>query len=337
MFVRIVCVFFTRFLYPSILKKLFLILYIRSTYGYYSKINLTKIFYNLFPKLRPAVIFCHDYYTIDFAYELNRKHKIPYYVDCHEYSVGQFPEDKMWSKWVSPTVKVIQDIYLPNASGISTVSKGISKFLANDHKLKIPPLVLRSVPFYERQPFNKTGKKIKVLYHGEIYKTRSLDYAVRSLKYTNKNIHLTLRGYGDENYKKELLEIAKNCGCEKRITIEEPVPFDKIISFANNHDIGYFVSSKFSPQRKHTLPNKFFEYIMAGLCLFVSDVPEMSKIIKQYKCGILAKNLDERLIANMLNNLTPSKIDDMKKNSLEAAKKFNWEKEEAKLKKWNIS
>ena len=73
----------------------------------------------------------------------------------------------------------------------------------------------------------------------------------------------------------------------ERLTIEPPVPFDQIVPAANRADIGYFVHLDTSPQRRFVLPNKFFEYVMAGLALCVSDLPEMARLVRQYDMGVL--------------------------------------------------
>jgi glycosyltransferase involved in cell wall biosynthesis len=142
---------------------------------------------------------------------------------------------------------------------------------------------------------------------------------------------LVLRGYSDPEYVKELWQIARDNGVEDRLIIEPPVPFNQIIPIANLADVGYFVHQDNSPQRRFTLPNKFFEYIMAGLALCVSDLPEMAKIVRAHRLGLLVSEYDEQSIADVINSLTRQSIDVMKKSSLAAARELNWQVEQERL------
>jgi hypothetical protein len=89
------------------------------------------------------------------------------------------------------------------------------------------------------------------------------------------------------------------------------------------------VLENYSPQREFTLPNKFFEYIMAGLALCVSNLPEMAKIMRQYDLGPLVPDCEPRLIASAINALTREWIDACKQRSLAAARELCWERENA--------
>lgn len=63
---------------------------------------------------------------------------------------------------------------------------------------------------------------------------------------------------------------------------------------------------------------------------FVSDLPELRRIVENYQVGIISKNHDPDQIAHcvkeMLND--PEQLSRWKSNCLEAAKALNWEKEE---------
>jgi glycogen(starch) synthase len=70
-----------------------------------------------------------------------------------------------------------------------------------------------------------------------------------------------------------------------------------------------------SPQRELALPNNFFKYIMAGLSLCVSNLPEMAKIMRQYDLGQLVPDCEPHLIASAINALTREWIDACKQRS----------------------
>lgn len=282
-------------------------------------------------EIKPNLVLSHDYFTAPVAYEVAKKHGAVFSVDCHEYARGQYMHDPYWVRWHRPCVTALQDYYLARADAVTTVCDGIAKLLTKEHKLKRPAVVVRSTPFYTEQQFRPTLETITVMYHGEIYASRGLHLAVRSLRLWRSEFRLVLRGYSDPEYVKELWQIARDNGVEDRLVIEPPVPFNQIVPAANLADVGYFVHQDNSPQRRFTLPNKFFEYIMAGLALCVSDLPEMAKIVRAHGLGLLVSEYDEQSIADVINSLTRQSIDQMKKSSLAAARELNWQVEQERL------
>ncbi|MFC7286920.1 asparagine synthase (glutamine-hydrolyzing) [Herminiimonas glaciei] len=285
-------------------------------------------FQNKHPDFKPDLVLCHDYFTAPAAYKVVQQHGAKFSMDCHEYARGQYMQDPYWVKWHRPYVTALQDQYLEKTDAVTTVCSGIADLLDSEQSLRRPATVIRSTPFYSEQAFRPTGDTITVLYHGEIYASRGLHLAVQSMRLWRPEFRLVLRGYSDPLYIEELKKIARDNGVQDRLTIEAPVPFNQIVPSANQADIGYFVHQDNSPQRRFTLPNKFFEYVMAGIALCVSDLPEMAKLVKQHELGLLVSTYDEQAIADVINSFTKEKIDEMKRNSLLAARELNWEAEQ---------
>ncbi|MBN8543777.1 MAG: asparagine synthase (glutamine-hydrolyzing) [Alphaproteobacteria bacterium] len=279
------------------------------------------------PDMQPQLVLTHDYFTADIGIAIAKKVNAPVIVDCHEYACGQYVHIPNWVKWHRPYVFALQDYYLKKVQGVTTVCQGIAELIRKDHKLQCPVQVVRSTPFFEPQNFKPTEDTITVLYHGEIFSSRGLHVAVRSLQYWRPEFRLLLRGNPDVGYLDELKAIAKEVGVEDRLFIEPAVPFNDIIPAANRADIGYFVHEDLSAQRRFTLPNKFFEYVMAGLALCVSDLPEMARLVKQYEVGQLVSDCDPKAVAEVINRFDRPMIDAMKQRSIEAAKTLNWETE----------
>jgi asparagine synthase (glutamine-hydrolysing) len=280
---------------------------------------------------RPDLVISHDYFTCDIGYQIASRCGARFAVDCHEYARGQYMHDPRWVRWNRHYVVAMQDYYLSRADAVTTVCEGIAKLLDAEQALRRPVRVVRSMPFFRPQPFRPTGETITVLYHGEIYRTRGLHHAVGSLHLWRPEFRLVLRGYSDPDYVAELERIARERGVLERLTIEPPVTFDQIVPAANRADIGFFVHEDTSPQRRFVLPNKFFEYVMAGLALCVSDLPEMARLVRQYDLGVLVPECEERAIADAINGLDRERIDAMKRKSIAAAAELNWETEQHQM------
>jgi glycosyltransferase involved in cell wall biosynthesis len=281
----------------------------------------------------------HDYFTYPIAGMLAKKHGARMALDCHEYAREQYDFDNLpdpaqrydWLFVRRPLSDALQHEYFRKANAVSTVCDGIADLLQEDHRLATRPTVIRSTPFYEELPFRPCGKTIDILYHGLIDKTRNLDVGVRSVALWRPEFRFVIRGPADPVYEAELRALIAKLGLQGRVLIEPPAPFAELIGKANEADVGYFAFENYSKQRQFTAPNKFFEYIMAGLALIVMDTPELAKVVNEYHNGLLVETFDEEGIANVVNSFTPEKINEMKKRSLAAAKELCWERESLKL------
>lgn len=284
------------------------------------------------PELAPSLVVAHDYHTADVAYGAARRAGARFTVDCHEYARGQYMHDRRWVRWMRPYVRAFQDHYLARADVVTTVCDGIAELLDAEQALQRPVRVVRSVPFRNPQPFRPTGDRIRVLYLGEICYMRGLHKAIQSMPLWRPEFDLVLQGNVQAGYGERLLEIARERGVADRMQIRPPVPFDDIVPSANAADIGYFVHKDLSPQKRFVLPNKYFEYVMAGLALCVSDLPEMARLVHQYGFGKLVPAYDERAIADVINSFDRATIDEMKRKSIAAASgELNWESEQHRM------
>ena len=97
------------------------------------------------------------------------------------------------------------------------------------------------------------------------------------------------------------------------------------------YDIGIHLLKAVNLNHLYALPNKLFDFIMAGLGVAVFPLPEMADVVKGYQIGLVAPQQSIHSVAQALNNLSASQIDDFKKNSLSLAKILNADVEMAKL------
>jgi len=82
------------------------------------------------------------------------------------------------------------------------------------------------------------------------------------------------------------------------------------------------------------LPNKLFEYLMAGLPLLATPGDAVSEFISTYDVGRFLASLEPETIGAAINEILEDNdaLVRMHHNGLEAAKKqLNWEKEKVQL------
>ena len=134
----------------------------------------------------------------------------------------------------------------------------------------------------------------------------------------------------DKKYIPNLKKLAQKIAPGKVIFVP-PVDPDKILDEICAFVIGLPLLKASQKSYLHALPNKFFHYIMAGLAIAVPPLPAMAEIIKREGIGCVAKSIDAKAVADMLNKLDRKQINIYKRRSLELAKHMNAEVEMDKL------
>jgi len=279
-------------------------------------------------ELTPSLVIAHDHPTCPPAAQLARRYGAKLMVDSHEYMLAALPEDPAWVKRQRPFIKVMQDYYFAEADQVITVSDGIADRLNAEQALKRPARVIRSMPFFQPLEFRPTGPVRTVLYHGIVTPYRNLETAIEAAALWREDTHLVIRGPGDAAYVASLRALVAERNLGARVRIEDPALYCDLLKRANEADIGYFVYADGSAQRRFVLPNKFFEYTMAGLALVTSDLPEMSALISRYGHGRTVAAVDPQVIRTVIDRLSNTEIDVYKKASLAAARELSWEREQ---------
>ena len=82
------------------------------------------------------------------------------------------------------------------------------------------------------------------------------------------------------------------------------------------------------------LPNKLFEFLMAGVPVLASPLDDVADIIKSYDVGQVVSSLAPADIGTAINAMLTDQhaLDRMHSNALKAAQEdLNWEKEQQQL------
>jgi glycosyltransferase involved in cell wall biosynthesis len=155
--------------------------------------------------------------------------------------------------------------------------------------------------------------------------------AIDSVADWRPEFDLTIRGPGGSDYLAALRRHIAERGLSSRIILVPPVPMTELVREAAAYDIGFFALPGSSRHNEFALPNKFFEYVMAGLALCLTDLPEMARLVREFNLGVTFRSVDPQSIAEVINALEPASIDRYKRNALEAARELCWEREAKRL------
>ena len=120
-------------------------------------------------------------------------------------------------------------------------------------------------------------------------------------------------------YLNKLKKKAKNFN----VVFLDPLPRQELITFCNQFDIGIHFVPPSNFNLKYGLGNKFFEYIQSRLAVAIGPDIEMSKYVKKYKLGMIAKEWSAKSMAKSISSTNIDKLSFFKNQSHKFAKKLS--------------
>jgi glycosyltransferase involved in cell wall biosynthesis len=288
--------------------------------------------YQYAKQVTAAVWLANDWTMLPLAARLARENGGIYCYDTHEFAAEEYGDNRNWRFWRRPMVCALEREFIGQAAVVSAVSTGIGECLGKLYRLAAGSITIRNTPNFEAIAFHPTPREhIRVLYHGIVTPGRGLETTIDSVAAWRPEFDLTIRGPGEEHYLESLRRRISERELMNRITMAPAVPMTALVREAAAYDIGFFALPGTSQHNEFALPNKFFEYIMAGLALCLSDLPEMALLVREYELGVTFRSAEPGAIAAVINAFDPASIDRYKRNALAAARELCWERESERL------
>lgn len=239
----------------------------------------------------------------------------PVFYDAHEYSPGEYEEQRLWRFLFRRYNDVFCRRYLPQAASMMTVCEGIAKEYQRHYGVR--PLVVQNAPVNQHLIPSSTTKAIRLIHHGIASHVRHLEVMIDMMAYLDERFSMDLMLIEvEENYMAFLRSRAQR---DPRIRFVEPVPLHKICQCINEYDIGVFLLSPVTFNYRFALPNKFFEFVQACLAVAIGPSPEMENLVKKFECGIVAESFEPKALANALTQLDMEQVKALKEASHRAA------------------
>jgi glycosyltransferase involved in cell wall biosynthesis len=180
------------------------------------------------------------------------------------------------------------------------------------------------------------GPEVRIaLYQGYLLPDRQLERLIRAATFLERDVIIVLLGSGPEKTVSELKSLIVSEQVSDRIKIIPAVPYDELLLWTASANIGLTaVAPDQSLNTRLCLPNKFFEYLMAGLPVLSLQYDAIAEMIKKYEVGKVVSSVAPEDIGAAINTMLTDHdgLARMRSNALAAAKQeFYWEKESQKL------
>lgn len=232
--------------------------------------------------------------------------------------------------------KSLEKFIIPKLKHTITVNNSIARLFEEQYGKKFN--VVRNVPMINLSTVNKTrgelglplDKKIIILQGSGINIQRGAEETVEAMQYIS-NALLLIIGGGDV-----IAMLKKKCAdlnLTEKITFVSKKPYDELLQYTRNADIGLSLDKDTNINYRYSLPNKLFDYIHCSVPVLGSNLQEVVNIIKSYDVGEIIDNHNPKHIAEKINFMISdnSLMQKWKHNCKIAAQELSWQKEETVL------
>jgi glycosyltransferase involved in cell wall biosynthesis len=191
------------------------------------------------------------------------------------------------------------------------------------HNRRSPPPPQKTLIF--REKFDIRPDEILFIYQGVLGSDRNIEMLLRIFSRAAADRHIVLMGFGEMEARIQAL--ASRC---RNIHLHPAVPPDEVVAYAAGADVGIHIIDNSCLNHYYCLPNKVFEYMIAGLPQVVSDFPEIALVVGFHDCGWTVPVSEAGILA-LVNSITPAQIAQKGANAVRARSLYSWEQEEVQM------
>ncbi len=300
---------------------------------FYAEYNIRLFFYLLFHHFDLFVANDLDTLLPNFLVSRLKRKRIVY--DSHEYFCGELSiaqRPLVWNIWHG-----IEKFCFPKLQDVITVSQSIVEQYEKEYGIRphlvrnIPPRACPPIPESRKSLQLPEDRTIMILQGNGLNEGRGGKELIEAMPLIDSQAVLVIVGGG--TIIPQLKEQVRASGLGDRVIFVPRVTPEKLFNYTALSDVGINLDQDVCLNARFSLPNKFFEYIKAGIPVVSSNLVERVRIIQQYSVGIVVEEFTKEGIAQAINGLLADKqlYGQLKANCRVAANELCWENEERVL------
>ena len=206
-----------------------------------------------------------------------------------------------------------------------------AEFFAKQYRLP-QPRTLSNCPTLQELPRTNRlreaaglGPDDRILvYSGIVGPGRGVQPTLAALELLPENVHMVFLSYGMTQWITEFQETLPH---GHRCHLVPPVPYDEVVPTVSSADVGLSLIQNTNLSYYLGVPNKLFEYMMAGIPAVGSDFPEISRVINDAEFGLTVDPENPEQIAEAVQRLLNDEAlhRQCQENACRSRKKYCWE------------
>ncbi|WP_069805542.1 glycosyltransferase [Thermogemmatispora onikobensis] len=274
------------------------------------------------------------------AYVAARLRRKPLIFDSPELPLADRAVQR-WPRLLAIARRVLS--YLVRRSqGVIAVSPPIVSLIEREYGGQRVTLLRNVPPYHQVARTNLLREKLGLsnatriaLYQGNLQENRGLDLLVRAAPFLEPDVVIVMLGAAREPTHQKLQKLIAELGVEQRVKLLPPVPYEELLAWTASADLGLtLLPPDYSLSIRYCLPNKFFEYLMAGLPVLSSQLDVIAELIQAHELGVVEPSRDPATVATTINRVIHDQkaLERMREHALEIARReFNWNREQFHL------
>ncbi len=232
--------------------------------------------------------------------------------------------------------KAIERLLIRQCDGVVVVSDSIADWYLREYGIG-RPTVVRNVPDAPadglpaanpnlwRGRFGIPSDHLVFIYQGGLSRGRRIEQLIRVFAVAKPDRHVVFMGYGElETVVREAAERYAN------IHFAPAVRPDEVLRHTAGADVGLVGVENVCLSYYYSLPNKLFEFLLAGIPAIMPDFPEMKRVAAETGCGWVVGEEDAAWLA-MVNGIEGPALAAAKACARQSAASFSWREEERSL------
>lgn len=250
--------------------------------------------------------------------------------DCHEHETetnGLKGIEKIFKKWM-------EQFLIRFVDEVITVSDSISQDYERIYDIPKPRVVL-NCPAYQvsgvsdlfRKNLGIRSNQTIFLYQGALSKGRGIEMLLEAFQGFNSDENvIVFMGYGP------LEDLIRKKSNNSTVVFFHPaVPPNILLDYTKSADYGVCFIQGSCLSYRYCLPNKVFEYLMAGLPVLASDLVELKRLVESEGVGVVANDSSVDGIRNAVVGSLNLDYAEVQKNVFKCRRKYCWEEQEKVL------
>jgi glycosyltransferase involved in cell wall biosynthesis len=287
--------------------------------------------WRILAELRADAYHAHDLDALWPAAKAARRWGVPLVYDSHELWTGQ--SSLVGRPLVRGVWAALERRLVRNVDRTIAVSPGVAHILKDRYRLE-HVLVVRNLPPYRppvpgdriRAELGLAAGRPVVLYQGGFLTENGLSEQIEAVAGLDGPAFVLIGSGPTEDALRN--QVLRN-GLRDKVYFLPRVPFAELHSYTCSADVGLCLIKGVGMSFYLSLPNKLFEYMMAGLPVLASDFPEMRAVVDDTRAGQLVDPQDGPAVREHLHHLLTDREQQQafRRAALEAAQRYCWERE----------
>jgi glycosyltransferase involved in cell wall biosynthesis len=188
---------------------------------------------------------------------------------------------------------------------------------------------IMNMPVKTSLPTILPSKENIIIYQGAVNEGRSFETLIPAMKFVQAKLLVC----GDGNFFTQTKALIEEYKVDNKVELKGMVPPEELKQITPTATIAIMLFEQTGLNQYHSLANRFFDYIMAGIPQVCINYPEYKAFNDIYGVAYMIEDTKPESIARAFNLLLNDKTlyKKIKANCLKARNVLNWESQEKKL------